>query len=259
MLEVKRIILLLSFILLFLVGTLPALIEFTESVTGGTLENTWNRLGSPDPSYDDDPVPIADASMPAPTPEGDGWGMQFYDANNSYFGIAATYSGNTADDQWVDLTITGYVYAYATAQNGANQQVGLFYRADETSSVLYGRVLLNLPDDANGEIKVQTYASGWDTQYINLDNSLVTTGWHQLKIVIGGVDHNEVTVYYDDMVTPKGTITCAALGPTGLLSKGGPIGCMLLHYTAAPPTPAYFDGITVETPTIALSKVWSLY
>jgi len=258
MLEVKRIILLLSFILLFLVGTLPALVEFTESVTGGTFSNTWNRLGSPDPSYDDDPVPAADASMPAPTPEGDGWGIQFYDANNSYFGIAATYSGNTDDGQWIDLTLTGYVYAYATPQSGTNQQVGFFYRADETSSIEYGRVLLNLPDTA-GEIKVQTYTGGWDMQYIDLDNSLATTGWHQLKIVIGGVNHNEVTVYYDDMVTPKGTITNIALGPGQLLEKGGPIGCMILHYTAAPPTPAYFDAITVETPTPAMSTVWSLY
>jgi len=258
MLEVKRIILLLSFILLFLVGTLPALIEFTESVTGGTLENTWNYLGGAGSSYDDDPVPVADASMPAPTPEGDGWGIQFYDANNLYFGIAATYSGNTADDQWIDLTITGYVYAYATAQNGSNQQVGFFYRANETVIDSYGRVLLNLPETTD-EIKVQTYTGGWDTQTIDLDNSLATTGWHQLKIVIGGVSHNEVTVYYDDMVTPKGTITNIALGPGQALANGGPIGCMILHYAAAPPTPAYFDGIIVETLTPAMSTVWSLY
>ncbi|HOE63357.1 MAG TPA: hypothetical protein PKW18_11360 [Candidatus Sumerlaeota bacterium] len=223
--------------------------DFEEHATGGTLNNVWYKLGA-GTNFNDDVVAIADASAP----DGDGYVLELYDRDNNYFGIAAACSSETP---WLDLTLDGWVYAYNTPQNGVNCQVGFMFRADRMSETQYARVLLNLPK-TDGEIKIQTYTGGsWGTEEIDIDDAWATTGWHHLVIEVGGVDHNEVTVTFDDHVLP--TKTMAALGPGGGLADAGLIGLGILHYNAAPPIPVLFDNIKVTASPPSGIKDWTMY
>ena len=95
------------------------------------------------------------------------------------------------------------------------------------------------------------------TEEIDIDDAWATTGWHHLVIEVGGVDHNEVTVTFDDHVLP--TKTMAALGPGGGLADAGLIGLGILHYNAAPPIPVLFDNIKVTASPPSGIKDWTMY
>ena len=220
--------------------------DFEEHGTGGALDNTWVPLGTL--SYNDTVNVIADASAP----DADGYVLEFFDRDNSYFGIANACTTDTA--VWLDLTLDAWVYAHATAQNGANCQVGFLFRADPTVETKYARVLLNLPATA-GEVKLQTYDGAWTTETFDIDNAWATTGWHHLIIQVGGADHNEVTLTLDGHLL--GTRTMPALGSAGTLAAAGPIGLSILHYNAAPPIAVYYDNIRVNPDTQV--KDWAIY
>lgn len=222
--------------------------DFEEHASGGTLDNLWYILG-PGTNYNDAAAAVADASAP----DGDGYVVELYDRDNSYYGIAAACTSETA---WLDLTLDGWVYAYNTAQNSVNCQVGFIFRADRTSETMYARVLLNLPNTA-GEVKIQTYTGAWITETLDIDDSWATTGWHHVVIEVGGADHNEVTVTLDDHVLP--TKTMAALGSAGGLAAAGQIGLSILHYSATPPIPVLYDNIQVNPGSPSGIRDWTMY
>jgi len=160
--------LLFAAVLMFAVAPVQAQ-SFSEHGTGGTLDETWSYLEG-GAFYQDDI--IVNASSAAP--DADGYILEFYDRDLSYYGIAGISS---TPEVWLDLNLKGWVYTYATPQNGSNVQPGLMFRADPTSSARYGRVLLQFAH-ATDKVKIQTYDGGWDNHYFNIPDASATTGWH---------------------------------------------------------------------------------
>jgi len=239
----------LSVLLILVISSVQAQ-DLTEHAAGGTLDNAWMPLKNGTGSYNDNAVAVADGTAP----DSDGYVVELYDRDSSYYGIAHACTTPTT---WLDLSIDGYVYGYATQQNGANCQSGFSFRIDPLSDVLYARVLLNLPD-TGGEVKVQSFnGASWDQQSFDIDNAWATTGWHRLVIDVGGTDHNEVSVSYDG--NALGTKTLNYLQPGGVIESAGPIGCCVLHYGDPPsPVACYFDNILVY-PGVSKVNDWGLY
>ena len=229
--------------IILLLGTILILItpvyavDFSEHATNGTLDEQWVHLGMDSAgNYNDDPVVVADGNAP----DGDGYVIEFYDRDKNYFGIAGL---SATPETWLDLTLQGYVYAYATPQEGSNVQAGYIFRASPEVETHYGRVLLNFPD-TGGEIKLQTYTGAWKTEIINIDDSLATEGWHQLIIDVSGEDHDQVGIFLDGIYI--GTKTMSDLAPGGELEAAGTIGLSILHYNPTNVVPVYFDAIEVN-------------
>lgn len=228
--------------LLYLCGMVALVIapavaqDFAEHGSGGTLDETWVYLGG-GLNYQDDIVVSASSGVG----DGDGYILEFYDRDQSFVGIAAISS---TPEVWLDLALEGWVYAYNTPQNGANVQTGLMFRMDPSSSTLYGRVFLNFADPTD-KVKLQTYDGAWDNHYFNIPDASATQGWHLLRIVVGGPDHDLVTVILDghEVITQE---RCPDLSPGDTLAAAGTVGLQVLHYNPSATVPCFFDGVTVN-------------
>jgi len=231
--------------LLFLCAMVTLLIapavaqDFAEHGSGGTLDETWVYLEGGF-NYQDDIIVSASSAAP----DGDEYILEFYDRDQSFVGIAAISS---TPELWLDLALAGWVYAYDTPQNGANVQTGLMFRMDPSSSTLYGRVFLNFADPA-GEVKIQTYTGAWDTRTFDIPDASATKGWHHLRIVVGGINHDLVTVILDgnEVVTEEQMPALSAGQP---LEASGTIGLQVLHYNPSSTVPCFFDAIKVNDPS----------